>query len=92
LAPIWDELAEKLQHVDDLVIAKMDATANDIPPGQPFQIEGFPTLKLFRSKTNEVVDFFGDRSLEGFVKFLKENVSDNIELKEDESKEQRDEL
>jgi len=30
LAPVWDELAAKVSHVDDLIIAKFDATANEV--------------------------------------------------------------
>jgi len=30
LAPTWLELANDLQNVDNLVIAKMDATANEV--------------------------------------------------------------
>ena len=31
LAPKYEELAKKLKDEDDIVIAKMDATANDVP-------------------------------------------------------------
>merc|ERR1711872_577032 len=34
------------------------------------KIKGFPTLKLFKSGNNEVVDYKGGRTLEDFVKFL----------------------
>ncbi|KAL7753944.1 protein disulfide-isomerase precursor [Sorochytrium milnesiophthora] len=74
LAPTWHALAESLGKRADIIIAKMDATANDLPPKLPFKIEGFPTLKLFKAKTNEVVDFDGDRSLEGLTEFLRENA------------------
>ena len=30
LAPIWDELAEEVKDIEDLVIAKFDATANEV--------------------------------------------------------------
>ena len=34
----------------------MDATANEI---EEVQVEGFPTLKLFKKETNEIVDYRG---------------------------------
>ncbi|VDN51252.1 unnamed protein product [Dracunculus medinensis] len=37
LAPIYDELGKKLAR-ENIMIAKMDATANDVPP--PFEVQG----------------------------------------------------
>ncbi|KAK2167584.1 hypothetical protein LSH36_26g09006 [Paralvinella palmiformis] len=67
LSPIWDELAEKYKDQDDVVIAKMDATANEL---EDVKIHSFPTLKYFPKDSEEVVDYNGDRTLEGFSKFL----------------------
>ena len=41
LAPKYDELGEKMAE-EDVVIAKMDATANDVPDG--FDVQGCVTL------------------------------------------------
>ena len=60
LAPIWDELAEHFAGDDDVVIAKMDATKNEV---ENVQITGFPTLKFFTKDTNEVR--WGDRGVTG---------------------------
>lgn len=38
LAPKYDELGQKLSSEPGVVIAKMDATVNDVPP--PFQVQG----------------------------------------------------
>jgi len=73
LAPIWDELAEKYKDNDKLVIAKLDATTNEV---ENVKIKGFPTLKLFKSGNNEVVDYKGGRTLEDFVKFLSPEEAD----------------
>ncbi|KAI8919279.1 disulfide isomerase 1 protein [Powellomyces hirtus] len=73
LAPKWEELGNKYSS-DKIVIAKMDSTENDLPVNAGFEIEGFPTIKLFKAKTNEIVDFDGDRTVEGFVEFLKKNA------------------
>merc|ERR1711887_501766 len=67
LAPIWDELGEKFKDSDKIVIAKMDMTANELAD---VMVRGFPTIKLFKTGTNEQVDYTGGRALEDFVKFL----------------------
>merc|ERR1712236_106173 len=67
LAPIWDKLGEKYKDHESIVIAKMDSTANEL---EEVKVQGFPTIKLIRAGTNEIVDFDGDRTEAGFVKFL----------------------
>jgi len=67
LAPIWDELGEKFKDHADIVIAKMDSTGNELPD---VKIQGFPTIKYFPKDSEEVIDFNGERTLEGFTKFL----------------------
>ncbi|KAI3644896.1 hypothetical protein MP228_011060 [Amoeboaphelidium protococcarum] len=89
LAPIYEELAEQLSSIPSIVIAKMDSIDNDLPQGVGFQIEGFPTIKLFKAKTNKVVDFNGDRSLEGFLKFLQDNAEIKFEVPEPKKKEDK---
>lgn len=51
------------------MIAKLDATTNDTPD---VNVQGFPTIILFKRGTNEQVTFNGDRSVEGFLKFFEE--------------------
>merc|ERR1719369_758982 len=67
LAPIWDKLGEKYADNDDIIIAKMDATANEV---ESLDIQGFPTLKYFPAGDKEVVDYTGNRDLETMSKFL----------------------
>merc|ERR1712032_1685397 len=69
LVPIWDKLAEKYADSESIVIAKMDSTANEL---EEVKVQGFPTIKLFKKGTNEIVDYNGDRTVEGFSKFLDE--------------------
>lgn len=45
----------------------MDATANEL---EHTKITSFPTIKLYKKGDNSVVDYNGDRTLEGFTKFL----------------------
>jgi len=57
----------------DLIIAKIDATENEVPN---VIIKGFPTIKLYKKgEKDSPVEFGDDRTEEGIIKFLKENVS-----------------
>lgn len=80
LAPIWTELGDKFADNDDIVIAKMDSTANEL---EDVKVQGFPTLKLFQKGTNKVVDYNGERTLEGFTKFLESGGVDGAAFEDD---------
>ena len=68
LVPTYDELGEKLSG-EDVVIAKMDATANDVP--STFQVQGFPTLFWVpKGKKSAPVPYRGGRELDDFMKFI----------------------
>jgi len=73
LAPTWDKLGEKFEDNADIVIAKMDSTGNEL---EDIKIQGFPTIKLFKKGDNKIVNYSGDRTLEGFEKFLEAETSD----------------
>lgn len=70
LAPTYETLAQNFKSVSDLVIAKVDVTANDVPE----HIEGFPTL-IFYPKDNKAapIKYSGDRSLSDLTTFLQNN-------------------
>lgn len=51
LAPIWDQLGQKYAGHGDIIIAKMDSTANEL---EGVTINGFPTLKYFPAGGKEV--------------------------------------
>ena len=71
LAPTWDELGEKLEGRDDIMIAKMEATSNDV---DNVSVRSYPTLILFKgSISNQVKYEEGDRSLGGLLKFLRKH-------------------
>ena len=44
LEPIYNELGEAFANADDVVIAKMDGTENEV---EGLAVKGFPTLKFF---------------------------------------------
>ena len=51
-------------------MAKIDATANDVPES----ITGFPTIKLFPAgKKDEPIEYEGSRTVEDLVAFIKEH-------------------
>lgn len=59
----------------------MDATTNEV---EQVSIQGFPTIKFWpaNNKSNPL-DFNGDRTVEGFTKFLSEHSTNAIKPKED---------
>jgi len=61
------ELGEAFRDREDIVIAKIDSTANEL---EDIEIQGFPTIKLFKKDTNEIVDYHGKKDLASMVKFL----------------------
>lgn len=74
LAPIWDQLGEKFKDSEDIVIAKMDSTANEL---EDIKIEGFPTLKFFPKDSDEVIEYRGARTLESLKKFVESGGKDH---------------
>lgn len=102
LAPIYDELGEKYKDNADVVIAKMDATKNEV---EEVKVTSFPTLKYFKKETNEVIDYNGGRTLEDLSAFIDsdgksgagpsdEDLEEDIEEveEEDEAADAKDEL
>ncbi|KAK3310545.1 thioredoxin-like domain-containing protein [Chaetomium strumarium] len=73
LAPKYEELGAlyaKSEFKDKVVIAKVDATANDVPD----EIQGFPTIKLYPAGAKDkAVTYSGSRTVEDLVKFISEN-------------------
>ena len=69
MAPVWDELAKKLQD-ENVVIAKYDATANE---NEGVNVKGFPTLKYY--KNGNAIDYSGGRDLDSLLKFVGEHAT-----------------
>ncbi|XP_004438300.1 PREDICTED: protein disulfide-isomerase A2 [Ceratotherium simum simum] len=68
MAPAWEALAEKYKDHEDIIIAELDATANEL---EAFAVHSFPTLKYFPAGPGgKVIDYKGSRDLETFSKFL----------------------
>ena len=85
LDPIYKELAQKLAHIDNLVIAKMDATANEHPS---LNIRGFPTINFFKPGAKSNPDTYnGERTLDAMVKYIEEHMGIKLDAGETKSEE-----
>ncbi|CAG8949639.1 hypothetical protein HYFRA_00007873 [Hymenoscyphus fraxineus] len=80
LAPKYDILGNLYKDAGldtKVTIAKVDATANDVPE----EIQGFPTIMLFKSgDKKKPVTYSGSRSIEDLIKFVKENGTHGVEV------------
>jgi len=87
LTPIYEQLGETYKSVDSVVIAKIDATANDVDG--KYGIRGFPTIKLFPANNKATpIEYNGDRSHDDLAKFINQNAS----VKFEQSGQDKDEL
>lgn len=90
MAPIYDELGEKLKG-EDVAIVKMDATANDVPPA--FDVRGFPTLFwLPKDKKSSPIRYDGGRELDDFVKYISKHASNELKAFDRSGKSKKTEL
>jgi len=89
LEPIYAQLGEKFKDNDEIVIAKMDSTGNEV---EDIKVQGFPTIKLFKKGDNKIVDYNGERTLEGMSKFLESGGVDGAAAADDDEETGHDEL
>lgn len=91
LAPKYEELAEKLSEENDIVIVKMDATANDVP--KQYEVRGFPTLYYApkNSKKNPK-KYEGGREVKDFIKYLAKEATDELKGYGRDGKQKKTEL
>jgi len=81
LAPTWDKLGEKYKDNDKIVVAKMDSTANEV---EDVKVQSFPTIKCFPAGSNKVIDYTGERTLDGFAKFLDSGCKEGAGLSDED--------
>ncbi|XP_075574509.1 protein disulfide-isomerase A2 isoform X2 [Pelecanus crispus] len=68
MAAAWEELGERYKDHGDIVIAELDATANEL---ENITINGFPTLHYFPAGPGrKMVEYKSTRDVETFSKFL----------------------
>lgn len=76
LAPIYDKVGEHFKDHKKVVIAKIDATANEL---EHTKITSFPTIKLYTKRENKVIEYNGPRTFEGLIKFIESGGVDGAE-------------
>jgi len=78
LAPKYEDLARLYSaQSSSVTIAKVDATANDVPD----EIQGFPTIKLYPAGSKDSpVDYTGSRTIEDLAAFIRDNGSHKIDV------------
>lgn len=80
LTPIYEQLGEKYKENPDVVVAKMDATANEL---EDIKIQSFPTIKLFPKDSDEAIDFYGERTVEALSKFIDSEGKEGAKIPEE---------
>ncbi|XP_054159042.1 thioredoxin domain-containing protein 5-like [Oppia nitens] len=93
LAPVWDKLEAKLLSTSDslVIIGKVDCTEErDLCSREG--VMGFPTLKLYKSRESNGVEYEGDKSLLNLETYLRTQLGNTIvdgvtDLASDESAE-----
>jgi len=88
LTPIYEQLGEKFKDNADIVVAKMDSTANEL---EEIKIQSFPTIKLFPKDSDEVIDYHGARTVEALANFIDSNGKENGKTAADEHADQNEE-
>nr|XP_033775897.1 protein disulfide-isomerase A3 [Geotrypetes seraphini] len=92
LEPKYKELAEKVASDPNIVIAKMDATANDVP--SQYEVRGFPTIYFAPAGSKQdPKKYEGGREVSDFISYLKKESTVPLNLQEEEkSKKKKQEL
>lgn len=90
LAPTFEELGKEMVD-EDVLIVKMDATANDVP--SPYEVHGFPTLywvpKTHKSSPKK---YEGGRDLKDFVKYIAKHATEELRHYDRSGKKKKEEL
>ncbi|XP_060755472.1 protein disulfide-isomerase [Neoarius graeffei] len=83
LFPLFEDLAKHYSDTEDVVVARIDVTANDV---NIQMTDRYPTIKLFPAVYAErVVSYTGQTKLEPIVEFVNE---ERARAKEDKAKEE----
>lgn len=88
LEPKFNELGEKLANDPNIVIAKMDATANDVP--SPYEVSGFPTIFFVPAGSKmSPKKYEGGREVSDFLSYLKREATNPLVMQEEPKKKKK---
>jgi protein disulfide-isomerase A6 len=74
LAPVWETLANDFVNEPNVLIAKVDAEAENAKAlAQSQGVSGYPTIKYFKKGSTEASPYDGARSEKDFIDFLNAN-------------------
>merc|ERR1719506_1010919 len=77
LDPEYKKLGEEFKAVSSVVIAKIDATQNEVDvPG--VDVQGFPSLYFFKSGGDKPLKYTGGRTQGDISKFIRDNAGTPI--------------
>jgi DNA-binding XRE family transcriptional regulator/thiol-disulfide isomerase/thioredoxin len=79
LAPKYEALAQGLAGVSTLVIAKLDATANDWTPKDVYEVKGFPTI-YFKPAGKPPVAYEGEREAPAMAAWLAAHATHTFDV------------
>ncbi|KAL3145268.1 hypothetical protein ABBQ32_001008 [Trebouxia sp. C0010 RCD-2024] len=72
LAPTYEKVGEAFADNKTVTVAKMDATANDVPSDK-FSVSGFPTIMFVSGKDGSVSSYEGSREQDDLIKFINDH-------------------
>jgi len=73
LAPKYEQVGTTFNGEPDVVIAKFDADANKIKPGE-YGVSGYPTIKFFPKNNKAGEDYSGGREASDFISFINQKA------------------
>jgi protein disulfide-isomerase A3 len=81
LEPIYNDIAKKIStESEHIVLAKMDATSNDLTPFWSLKLTGYPLIAFIpKDKSKEPIIYEGDRSMEHLTQFIIQHSTLNLE-------------
>ncbi|VDO24938.1 unnamed protein product [Onchocerca flexuosa] len=78
----YKELAMKLKSESNVLLVKIDATANDIPTN--YAVSGFPTIYFAPvGRKKEPIKYEGNRDLDDLIDFMKKHASVSFRSKDE---------